>query len=260
MPLKPILLTLAALNLLAQTTAPPKPMAEGVDPSFEVATIKPTANPGRQGSNITVTPAGQFATGNTSLKDILISAYGVHPSQFQGLPSWAEDDKYDISAKPDQEGLGNETQIRTMLQKLIATRFALKVHREKKDVSAYTLNICRTGQPKRPPNTSGVNLPGFRIGAPGTLGARNATMEQFGGFLQARVVDRPVIDRTGLSGRFDFTLTWRTDDLGPTPTADLEARPDIFGAMQEQLGLRFQAEHTSIDVLVIDAVSKPSEN
>ena len=244
---------------------PPKVMDPSVDPSFEVATIKPTANPGRQGSNINVTNAGMFVTGNTPLKELLIFAYGIHPQQLQGLPSWAEDEKYDISAKPDHEGMGNDVQIRSMMKKLITERFGLKFHTEKKEVSAYTLNIGRDGKHKLTPNTSGVNLPGFGGRGPGSIGVRNATMDQFAGFLQARIVDRPVVDKTGLSGKFDFTLTWRPDQLpqgpnAPAPPADLESRPDIFGAMQEQLGLRFQAEKTAIDVLVIDAVSKPSEN
>jgi uncharacterized protein (TIGR03435 family) len=243
--------------------AAPKAMAADVDPTFEVATIKPTANPGREGLTINVSPAGLFMTSNTSLKDLLIFAYGVHPSQLQGLPAWTEDDKYDISAKPDHEGLGSEEQIRSMVQKLIAERFGLTFRREKKELSAYTLNIGRSGQHKLTPNTSGVNLSGFRLAGPGLLGARNATMEQFGGFLQARIVDRPVVDKTGLSGKFDLTLTWRPDQLVTQPTntpADLESRPDIFNAMQEQLGLSFQAERTAIDVLIVDSVHKPSEN
>jgi uncharacterized protein (TIGR03435 family) len=245
---------------------PPKSMDPGVDPSFEVATIKPSANPGRPGSNINVTNTGMFVTGNTSLKELIIFAYGIHPVQLQGLPSWTDEDKYDISAKPDHEGVGNDIQIRSMMKKLITERFALAFHSEKKEVSAYTLNIGKTGQHKLTPNTSGVNLPGFGGRGPGSIGVRNATTEQFAGFLQARIVDRPVVDKTGLTGKFDFSLTWRPDQLGPQPPnappppGDMESRPDIFGAMQEQLGLRFQAEKTPIEVMVIDKVSKPSEN
>jgi uncharacterized protein (TIGR03435 family) len=207
-----------------------------------------------------------FVTGNTSLKSLLIFAYGIHPTQLQGLPGWADEDKYDISAKPDQEGMGNDVQIRSMMKKLLTERFSLAFHREKKEVSAYTLNLGRTGQHKLTPNNSGVNLPGFGGRGLGSIGVRNSNMAQFAGFLQARIVDRPVVDKTGITGKFDFTLTWRPDQLGPqppnapAPPADLESRPDIFGAMQEQLGLRFQAERTEIEVLVIDKVSKPSEN
>jgi uncharacterized protein (TIGR03435 family) len=244
--------------------APPKAMAANVDPSFEVATIKP-APPGQQGMGINVNATGQFSTRNTSLKDLLIFAYGVHPDQIQGLPAWAEGDKYDILGKPDHEGMGNDTQIRSMMKKLLAERFGLTTHHEKKELSAFTLNVDKSG-PKLTVNESGVNLPGFGGRGPGSIGVNNATMEQFAGFLQARIVDRPVVDKTGLTGKYDFTLTWRPDQLAaPQPNApplpaDIESRPDIFKAMQEQLGLKFQQEKTAVEVLVIDKVAKPSEN
>jgi len=79
-------------------------------------------------------------------------------------------------------------------------------------------------------------------------------------------VDRPVVDKTGLAGKWNFTLTWRPEQLAPAPPnappppADLESRPDIYTAMQEQLGLRFQAEKTAVEMLVIDKAAKPSDN
>ena len=243
---------------------PPKIMAADVDPAFEVATIKP-ANPDRPGQSILVDRAGNFTTTNTTLKDLMIFAYGVHPGQIQNLPSWAESDKYDINAKPDHEGVGNDTQIKSMMRKLLTERFGLTLHRENKELNAYTLNVGKTG-PKLSVNNSGGNLPGFGGRGPGSIGVNNSTMAQFAGFLQARIVDRPVVDKTGLPGKYDFTLTWRPDQLGPTPPnappppADLESRPDIYTAMQEQLGLRFQAEKTAVEVLVIDKASKPSDN
>ncbi len=155
---------------------PPKAMAPDVDPSFEVATIKP-APPDAQGQGINVNNTGQFSTRNTALKDLIIFAYGIHPDQLQNLPGWASEDKYDIVGKPDHEGMGNDTQIRSMMKKLLAERFSLSFHREKKEVSAYTLNIGRTGQHKLTANDSGVNLPGFGGRGPGSIGVRNATME-----------------------------------------------------------------------------------
>lgn len=243
---------------------PPKSMAAEIDPSFEVATIKP-ANPDRPGQSILVDRAGMFTTTNTTLKDLMIFAYGVHPGQIQGLPSWAESDKYDIVGKPDHEGIGNDVQIRSMMKKLLAERFNLTLHRENKELSAFTLNLGKNG-PKLTVNETGGNLPGFGGRGPGSIGVRNSTMEQFAGFLQARLVDRPVVDKTGLKGKYDFTLTWRPDQLGPAPDnappppADLESRPDIFTAMQEQLGLRFQAEKTGVEVLVVDKATKPDDN
>lgn len=243
---------------------PPKIMAADVDPAFEVATIKP-ANPDRPGFSILVNPAGMFSTTHTPLKQLIIFAYGVHPSQIQNLPAWAEVEEYDISAKPDHEGVGNDTQIRSMMKKLLADRFGLAFHREPKELSAYTLNVAKSG-PKLSVNPSGGNLPGFGGRGVGSIGVRNATMAQFAGFLQSSIVDRPVVDKTGLTAKYDFTLTWRPETLGaanpnaPPPPADLESRPDIFGAMQEQLGLQFKAEKTPVEVLVVDKASKPSDN
>jgi len=243
---------------------PPQIMPANADPSFEVATIKP-ADPERQGQSIRVDRSGNFTTTNTTLRDLLIFAYGLHPGQVQNLPSWAESDKYDISAKPDLPGMGNDMQIRSMMKKLMAERFQLKIHQERKELSAYTLSLGRSGH-KLAVNDSGGNLPGFGGRGPGNIGVRNSTMEQFAGFLQARILDRPVVDRTGLTGKYDFTLAWRPDQVGTRPAdapplpAEIESRADIFGAMQEQLGLRLQAEKTQVEVLVVDKVEKPSEN
>jgi uncharacterized protein (TIGR03435 family) len=95
-------------------------------------------------------------------------------------------------------------------------------------------------------------------------------MAEFAGFLQARILDRPVVDQTGLTGKFDFTLEWRPDlaQLGPpAPGApapqlppEVEARPDLFTAIQEQVGLKLESAKAPVEVLVIDKVQKPSEN
>ena len=91
-------------------------------------------------------------------------------------------------------------------------------------------------------------------------------MPEFADFLQARILDRPVVDQTGLSGRYDFTLVWRPEQLAPAgpnappPPADLESRSDIFTAFQEQLGLKIEAAKAPVEVMVIDKVQKPSDN
>src|SRR6185436_4072923 len=127
------------------------------------------------------------------------------------------------------------------------------------------INVGKNG-PKLAKNDTGGMLPGFGGRGPGSIGVRNSTMEEFASFLQARILDRPVVDQTGLSGKFDFTLTWRPDQL-PTPgpnapplPADLDSRSDIFTAFQEQLGLKLEATKAPVEVLVIERVQKPSEN
>ena len=195
----------------------------------------------------------------------MIFAYGIHPRQLTGGPGWIETEKYDLTAKPDHAGIPNATQLRTMLQKLLAERYQLAFHREKKELSAYLITVAKNG-PKLAKNESGGRLPGFGGRGPGSIVVRNSNMEEFAGFLQARIVDRPVVDQTDLSGKFDFTLSWRPDPLaapGPnTPPlpADLESRSDLFTAFQEQLGLKLEATKAPVEVLVIDGVEKPTDN
>ncbi len=263
-PLNVVLATPETAWAIPEPLPPPKSMAADADPEFEVATIKPS-EPGRPGQSLLVDRAGMLTTTNTTLKDLMIFTFGVHPGQLENLPSWAETDKYDIKGKPDTEGIGNDTQIRAMMSKLLAERFKLAFHRENKELSAFTLNVGKDG-PKLTVNDSGGNLPGFGGRGPGSILVRNSTMAQFAGFLQARIVDRPVVDKTGLTAKYDFTLTWRPDQLAAQPAnapalpADIESRPDLFTAMQEQLGLRFEAEKTPVEVLVVDKAEKPSEN
>ena len=245
---------------------PPKPMAANANLSFEVATIKPSV-PGAPGQSILVGRGGGnlFTTTNTTLNDLIIFAYGLHQRQITGAPSWLEAEKFDITAKPEQTGVPDATQLRTMVQKLLVERFDLTFHREKKELAAYTLTVGKNG-PKLAKNESGGNLPGFGGRGPGAIGVRNSTMTEFASFLQARVLDRPVVDETGLSGKFDFTLEWRPD---PPPAAgpnapqlppEIASRPDLFTAFQEQIGLKLEAAKTPVEVIVIDRVQKPSEN
>ena len=247
---------------------PPKPMAANASLNFEVATIKPS-NPATPGQSILVGRGGSnlFTTTNTTLNDLIIFAYGVHVQQIVDAPAWLTSEKFDISAKPEDTGVPDATQLRTMVQKLLVERFSLKFHREKKELTAYTLNVGKNG-PKLSKNETGGNLPGFSGRGPGAVGVRNSTMTEFAAFLQARILDRPVVDQTGLTGKFDFTLEWRPDTAqlaaqganAPRLPPEVESRSDIFTAFQEQLGLKLESMKTPVEVFVIDQVQKPSEN
>ncbi len=244
---------------------PPKPMA-GDDPTFEVATIKPS-NPDTPGQSILVGRGGGnlFTTTNTPLRDLIIFAYGIHPRQLQNAPGWTETEKYDITGKPDRAGMPNDRQLRAMVQKLLGERFQLSFHREKKELPAFVMTVAKSG-PKLAKDEGGGLLPGFGGRGPGSIGVRNSSMAEFAGFLQARILDRPVVDQTGLTDKYDFTLTWRPDQLppqgpnAPPLPADLESRSDLFTAIQEQLGLKIESSRAPVEVLVIDRVEKPSAN
>jgi len=245
-----------------------KPMDPMFTPTFDVATIKPS-DPNQQGLGITVR-GRTLETRNTSLVNLMAFAYQIHPTQVVGAPKWAEEERYDITAQPDGNGMPNERQLRTALQKLIAERFSLKFRREPRQLSAYVLTLRPGGHKLARSGGDPAGLPGFGMKGPGVMAAVNAGTGQFTQFLQAVVLDRPVVDRTGLTDRFDFTIEFMPDDShfggrGGQMAAQLQAaggdaRPGFFTALQEQLGLRLEAQRTAIEVLVIEEARPPSEN
>jgi uncharacterized protein (TIGR03435 family) len=243
-----------------------KPMDADASPVFEVATIRPS-NPDAQGRGFAVR-GRMFSTLNTSLSNLISFAYGLQARQITGGPDWLETEKYDLSAQPDGTGQPNERQWKMMLQKLLADRFKLAFHREKKELAVYAIVVAAAG-PKLTRSEGDPNgLPALFFKGLGVLPARNATMADFAGVMQSAVLDRPVVDQTALPGRYDFTLTWTPDEsqfggLGarvPPPAGDAAAPPGLFTAIQEQLGLRLQSTKAQVDVLVIDHVERPSEN
>jgi uncharacterized protein (TIGR03435 family) len=246
--------------------APLKPMAADADPSFEVATIKPS-DPNVPGNWFSV-KGRNFTTHNISLAGLIESAYGVHAKQIVNGPDWFDKDTYDLNAVPDGEGQPSNKQWNTMMQKLLADRFKLTFHHEQRELPVFVLTVGKDGAKNMAENTSGGLLPSlFFQGTKGgiMLPARNATMKDFTGLLQEVVLDRPVVDQTGLKGRYDFTLKWAPDDSqfgGHVPPAsdDPSAPPSLFTALQEQLGLKLVPAKGPVPVLVIDHVEKPSPN
>ncbi len=246
--------------------ARPTPMPADASPVSEVATIKPS-KPETQGKGFAVR-GRMFSTLNTSLGDLVTFAYGLHARQITGGPVWLETEKYDLSAQPEGQGQPNEKQWKMMLQKLLADRFKLAFHRDKKELSVYALVVGKTGSKLTKSEGDPNGLPGLFFRGLGVLPARNATMADFAGVMQTAVLDRPVVDQTGLPGRYDFTLTWTPDEsqfggLGirvPPPADDAAAPPGLFTAIQEQLGLKLESAKAPVEVLVVDHVEKPSEN
>jgi uncharacterized protein (TIGR03435 family) len=265
---KPLPMSLARANVDTawKIPEPPKPMAADAKAVFEVATIKPS-NPAAQGKLFTI-KGRQILTINTSLADVVTMAYGLHVRQLVGAPSWMESDKYDITGQPEGQGMPNQNQMREMLRALVEDRFKLTTHRETRELPAYAL-VVAPGGPKMTKNDSNPNgLPGLLFRGLGVLPVTNATMADFAGVMQLAVLDRPVVDRTGIQGRYDFTLTWTPDETQfasfgvriPPPSGAADAPPVLFTAVQEQLGLRFESVRAPVEVMVIDRVERPSEN
>jgi uncharacterized protein (TIGR03435 family) len=247
---------------------PPKipPMAADADPSFEVATIKPT-DPAFKGKGFGGPPR-RFGTRGTTLNDIIMFVYGVNTKQIVGAPAWADTDRFDITTgQPDVPGAPNETQVRSMMRKLLESRFGLKFHKDKKEMSAYVLAVAKDG-PKLTKSEADPNTPhAFFFTKLGNLTVRNATMEDVAQGLQGAVFDRPVVDHTGIQGHWDFLLKWTPDEtqfqvfgVKIVPNEAADAPPPIFTAIQEQIGLKLDAAKTMVDVMVLDHVEKPSEN
>jgi len=253
----------------AMPAPPPRlpPMAPDAHPTFEVATIKPT-KPDEQRTFL-IWRGDEMQVVNFSLNDLVKFAYDLQGKQIVGAPDWMGTDRFDIDAKPDTPGQPSGDQLKEMVQKLLADRFALKFHKDEKDMAAYVLTVGKDG-PKMKQNTDNPNgLPGLFFGPIGTLHVMNATLQNFTSLMQSTVLDRPVVDKTGLTGRWNFTLKWTPDEsqftgMGikvPPPAADdANAPPPLFTAIQEQLDLKLEAQRTQVPVLVIDHVDHPSPN
>jgi uncharacterized protein (TIGR03435 family) len=249
---------------------PPKMMDPNAKPEFEVATIKPS-DPNRPGWGIGVNRSGMLNTLNTTLADLIKFAYDAHPKQVIGAPTWSDTEKFDVSAKPVSSGLPTVKQMKVMLQKLLADRFSLAFHSEKKELSVYAITVVKGGVKIKKEENATSPVPGFGGMPQRGFNVRNATLAEFASVMQAQFMDQPVVDQTGLGEtRCTFVLKF-TPDPGmrpfggsgapPQPPApDADAPPDLYGAMEQQLGLRLQKTKAPVDVMVIDKIDKPSAN
>jgi uncharacterized protein (TIGR03435 family) len=251
---------------LPEVSVKPKVMAADADPAFDVASIKP-ADPNARG-RLYQMPGREFRAINASANNLIELVYGVHPKQIVGAPAWMETDKYNIVGTPDKEGFPSREQWMTMVKKLLADRFQLQFHREQKELPIYAIQIGKNG-PKLTKSESDPHGPQSLAFRGGNLPARNASMAEFAAALQRAVLDRPVIDQTGLEGKWDFVLKWTPDgnqfaNLGGPPRTFPDGypddTPDLVTAMQNQLGLKLIATKAMVDVIVVDRAEKPGAN
>jgi uncharacterized protein (TIGR03435 family) len=264
------LVAMAAIGVVAeaQTSAtPPKMMAADADPSFDVATIKPN-NSGVLIMQDLRIEGRRFVTRNSSLGDLIAFAYRVQVKQIVGAPDWLNQDRYDITGVPGGEDTPSMTQVGIMVQRLLEERFKLTFHHETREMPAYVLTIAKNGPKLTPPASPGpMPTIGFRPAPNGlTLLDLNGTVAAFASVLQIMVLDRPVVDQTGIAGRFDVQVTFTPDEsefkgqrMVP-PTDAASAAPGLFDAVQQQLGLKLSAQKPQVDVISIDHVERPSPN
>jgi bla regulator protein blaR1 len=202
----------------------------------------------------------RFVTTATSVVDLMLFAYGVHPKQIANAPAWFETDKFEVTMLQAGEGQPSDAQLKAMMRKLLSVRVGLTLHREKRELSVFRL-VTLKGGPKLADTLTPDAPAGWGSGGrPGMLVVKSSTLADVAGFLQ-RFFDpgRPVIDRTGLSGKYDFTLRWTPDTLRNRGGVADEF-PDLFAAIEQQLGLKLESATESVEVLVIDNVTRPTEN
>lgn len=247
---------------------PPKPMQADAVPVFEVATIKPSQYPG---ASLKLSPGGLFEASGTTLSLLIKFAYDLHARQISGGPSWLETEKYDVTGKPDKPGRPSLPQLKAMIRKLLEDRFQLTVHHEKRELPVYAITVAKSGAKLVENDTDPSGVWGGQGISPRSLGFKNMTMAEFANVLQqaGTIVDRPVVDQTGLgSTRYDFAMKWTPDASQSQPGQGADhpvddaagAPPGLFTAFEEQLGLKLESTKTQVDAMVIDKVEKPSEN
>ena len=241
------------------------PMSADSNPGVEVATIKP-AKPDAQGGGF-IWDGREIKAINKTLANLICTVYNIQSKQIVGAPDWVFNEKFDVTAKPDMPGRPSLKQAQGMTRQLLADRFQLKFHHDKREMSAYVLTAI-ADPPKMTKDTDDPTKEGLFFGPMGTLHVHNAPMLDFTQLLQGSLLDRPVVDQTGLTGRWDFVLKWTPDESqfdtmgikAPPPSDAADAPPPLFTAIREQLGLKLSSEKTAVDMIVIDHVDHPSPN
>jgi uncharacterized protein (TIGR03435 family) len=260
-----------ALLILASLVAPAH--AQAAAPSFEVASVKPVAEPkvpaflpekGRYNGGPGSKTPGKFECKEVTLKSLLARAFKLPPTRISG-PDWLDTARYDIVAKLDPETTPEN--FRLMLQSLLAERFSLRFHRETKATPVYLLTVGKNGPKLQPVRkapeyndesdrtaaTQASMMKNMaelkaRIAAGGarsnSMLGLNGTAAQFAETLSSHA-DREVLDRTELKGEYFFQLSW-------TPDPNATSEPSLFAAVQEQLGLKLQPAKEAADIIVID--------
>lgn len=256
--------SLICSNSLAQSPSPNSAApASSASPVVEAATIKPVKQPNSNNMHDS-TEGRRLSMRFTSLRDLMMIAYEVDPRQILDGPAWVATDEYDIDAVA-VEGVQANQDEQAMLKEIMADRFQLKVHREQRVMAVYVLEVAKGG-PKL--KTAAAEEQGnSQCEHLGVCSFRNRPLANFARFMQFVVLDRPVVDKTGIDGAFDFTLKWTPDEsqfrgMGfyvPVPTEGAPL-PGLFTAIQEQLGLKLDPQKIPAEVLIIDHVERPSEN
>lgn len=224
---------------------------------FEVAVIRPTAADPSAGTSFNVFEGGRLRITNEPVKLLIRAAFQMQDAQIAGGPTWLDTDRYDIEAKTGRPGKIEPGQMSPLLQSLLADRFNLKFHKEMRELTVYALVAQKSQKsgPKLKAKAEGEATSMDTHGGKGKsqLVGTGVSMGALANYVGNRL-GRIVVDKTGLSESYDFTLEWAPD--GATDTS----APSLVTALREQLGLRIESQKSPVEVLVIDSLQKPSEN
>jgi uncharacterized protein (TIGR03435 family) len=276
------LITAVAVAGLTATARSQTP--DSATPTFEVVSIKP-APPNATGMMVG-NPGGRFVMQNGDARMLIQMAYPSATNELVGVPAWVRSDRFDVEARSSLAA-PTEEQRTQMMRAMMADRFKLAAHYEPKEIDSFALTLAREDgklgpqihpaafdcaalakaraageQPPPPVKADGSPACGSR-GSPGKVMFGSTTMAGFAGAISS-AAGRHVVDKTGLTGRYDMILEYtarasRDAPAGaavPTP----EERPDIATALREQLGLKLVPEKTTVQVVVVDHIEKPTEN
>jgi uncharacterized protein (TIGR03435 family) len=222
--------------------------------TFEVATVKP-ASPKAPGTMLNGREAGRFVAENFSLRQLITAAYGIREHELTGGPGWIGSDRFDVVGEPEKPE--DMKVLHLMLEALLADRFHLKIHRDTREMPVYFLVVVKGGAKLRESAPGSVGT-GQSAGT-GWFQASNNRIEDFAQ-TPAGMVSRSAIDKTGLTGQYDFRLDYAIDAIAGPDAAYGPEKPSLFTALQEQLGLKLEPGRAPVEMFVVDRAEKPSEN
>jgi uncharacterized protein (TIGR03435 family) len=221
---------------------------------FEVAVIRPNLSGASAGTSFEVFEGGRLKITNEPVKLLIRAAFQLQNAQIAGGPSWLETDRYDIEAKTGRPEKPKPGQLSPQLQSLLASRFNLKFHRETRELTVYALVVAKDG-PKLKAKVEGESTGMATHGgqSKSQVVGTAVPMATLAAYLGNRL-GRIVVDKTGLSESYSFTMEWAPDQASDSSS------PSLTTALREQLGLRLESQKSPVEVLVVDSLQKPSEN
>ena len=240
-------LVLSALEAPTQSTG---------NVSIEVAVVRP--HPSAVMHNNFSFVKNRFELEDQPLLKLIAFAYSLNPRQIVGVSGWISEDHWDMSGKTNLTEDATRPQEQQLIRLILVERFGLQFHQETRVMPAYALQVVKN-EPKLAVAVDPMGQPLEWTQGHDWVRTENYRSSSMPDFLIVKqlFLDRPLVDQTGLSGRYDFKLTY---SYGDAPNADADAPPTMFTAIKEQLGLKFEPVKASLKVLVIDHIGKPTAN